>query len=97
MITVANVAMVLRFLLMVQRVKVKRLVYKLLLLLLLIDRDECALGKQQNGHNCPDISKCNNTIGSFECICPSGYRLNENQGVRSCEGIKLYVTKYFKF
>ncbi|KAH9490816.1 hypothetical protein Btru_032480 [Bulinus truncatus] len=34
-----------------------------------VDIDECA----ENAHNCSDL--CNNTVGSFECFCLSGYKL----------------------
>ena len=38
-----------------------------------IDVDECAT---EHTHNCnmDDRHKCNNTIGSFICVCKSGYR-----------------------
>ena len=39
--------------------------------LFLIDVDECAEGK----HACP--GECKNTDGSYECLCPKGYIINE--------------------
>ena len=51
--------------------------------LCLLDRDECKLGHQQGGHNCPLHSTCVNTIGSFECNCEDGFSKVNGQ----CEGI----------
>lgn len=34
---------------------------------------------------CPSPGKCENSAGSFRCICPIGYRLNVNK--RQCEDI----------
>ena len=52
----------------------------------LLDRNECKLGHQQGGHNCPAHSTCVNTIGSFECNCEDGFIKNANG---RCEGILL--------
>ena len=43
-----------------------------------IDIDECGT----NNGGCEHI--CNNTIGTFECYCDSGYRLEENR--LNCSG-----------
>ena len=45
---------------------------------LFIDSNECILGK----HNCHPKAACHNTIGSFKCICGTGYN---GDGV-NCEG-----------
>lgn len=45
------------------------------------DVDECAAGK----HNCD--GKCQNTIGSYRCLCSVGYKLGADG--RTCEGNKL--------
>ncbi|XP_036356423.1 uncharacterized protein LOC118762143 [Octopus sinensis] len=37
-----------------------------------VDLDECAEGI----HNCPPHMKCQNTVGSFNCLCSWGYRWN---------------------
>lgn len=48
------------------------------------DVDECLLRK-------PCQHECRNTIGSFQCLCPSGYQLLPNG--RSCKGMeKTYNT-----
>ncbi len=44
----------------------------------LLDIDECSMDKG----GCQHI--CNNTMGSFECICQFGYLLDENE--RNCSG-----------
>ncbi len=44
------------------------------------DVDECAF---QGGHNCKN-SNCVNTVGSYHCSCPSGFRLTPENG---CEDI----------
>lgn len=36
------------------------------------DIDECAMGT----HDCHPMAFCNNTPGSFICICPTGYQGN---------------------
>ena len=48
--------------------------------LLHVDEDECSLGK----HNCVGLTKCQNEIGSFKCVCKSGY---ERKGT-NCSGAK---------
>ncbi|VBB27108.1 unnamed protein product [Acanthocheilonema viteae] len=35
-----------------------------------MDIDECAMGT----HDCHPVALCNNTFGSFTCICPIGYQ-----------------------
>ena len=60
---------------------------------IIIDIDECKLGVQENGHNCPINSTCNNTIGSFDCYCDSGFDMAILQGgLRRCEGKHLSTT-----
>ena len=47
----------------------------------LSDADECAL----NTDTCDDVSStCGNTIGSFDCICNSGF---ESNGSNTCIGM----------
>ncbi|VDK71684.1 unnamed protein product [Litomosoides sigmodontis] len=36
------------------------------------DIDECVMGT----HDCNPVAHCNNTPGSFTCVCPTGYRGN---------------------
>ena len=43
-----------------------------------IDINECARGT----HNCQQ--RCNNTVGSYDCSCNSGYSLSSNG--RTCNG-----------
>ena len=52
-----------------------------------LDVDECAVGRTQGGHNCPDFSSCANTVGSFTCICFSGYTLK----AKGCDGVSVYT------
>lgn len=62
----------------------------LYVLLCPIDIDECRLGVQENGHNCPVNSTCNNTIGSFDCYCHYGFDMAiDTRGVRRCEGTNV--------
>ena len=46
------------------------------------DIDECIDGTD----GCPENSVCNNTIGSFECICFPGFVKNGSQ----CDGETYY-------
>ena len=51
--------------------------------LMFLDIDECVT----ESHNCSsDNWMCNNTEGSFECVCASGYNLSV---AGNCEGILL--------
>ena len=43
-----------------------------------VDIDECT----DNSDKCDQL--CSNTIGSYECLCLSGYELNDNS--YSCDG-----------
>ena len=56
------------------------------------DIDECKLGVQDRGHNCPVNSTCNNTIGSFECNCFPGFNMAiDTSDIRRCEGVCVCV------
>lgn len=44
------------------------------------DLDECSEG----GHDCLSNQLCMNTIGSFKCMCPRGYKSDDSQ--RRCQG-----------
>ena len=50
-----------------------------ILLLLIVDNDECMLGT----HVC--TQNCTNTAGSYTCSCNTGYTLNRDG--RSCDGM----------
>ena len=54
-------------------------------LYLSLDIDECELG--QDG--CEVM--CNNTVGSYVCLCHDGYKLNADR--RTCDG--MYNTAQF--
>ena len=43
--------------------------YQPLSLFVHIDNNECMLGT----HDCDNVAACQNTIGSFNCQCPTGY------------------------
>lgn len=51
-----------------------------------VDINEC---QHSNMHDCIDGQRCDNTIGSYQCIrytsCGTGYTLNAATGI--CEGI----------
>ena len=50
-----------------------------------LDIDECALGTDL----CDQNSYCNNTLGSYSCICNPGYSLNGNG--RTCDGTCITI------
>ena len=39
---------------------------------MIADIDEC----EEKTHNCSQV--CQNTIPDYECVCESGYRMNQN-------------------
>ena len=47
--------------------------------LLLTDTDEC-----NNKRRCGDVAVCNNTLGSFHCICPKGFDYEEGKCYGKC-------------
>ncbi len=49
--------------------------------LLVLDEDECQL----NTYICPDLSTCSNTIGSYDCICHTGYEKSGSECVGMCQ------------
>ena len=51
-----------------------------MLLIMNTDTDECALGTFE----CGERYVCNNTEGSYECVCRLGYQLSADK--ESCEG-----------
>lgn len=50
------------------------------------DFDECKYG----GYSCPDNEACKNTIGSYTCICQTGYHRRENvcQDINECKTVE---------
>ncbi len=42
------------------------------------DINECNLGT----YSCAETEECNNTVGSYECICKSGYSGNPCSGTQ---------------
>lgn len=61
-----------------------------LMYLIMADINEC----QVDLHNCLPSQRCDNTIGSFQCVrytnCGTGYTLNAQTGM--CEG--YFTVKY---
>ena len=63
-----------------------------------LDRNECSLGTHHGGHNCPAISDCINTIGSFYCQCHDGYVLDNSDSIPRCIGkALLYYAWYLPY
>ena len=60
-------------------------VYHLILQSTHADVDECA----ELRHNCAGLAMCENEVGSFRCICPTGYVLDAN--ATSCDGQSIYA------
>ena len=60
-----------------------------------VDIDECRLGRQDLGHNCPEMSQCINLPGSegkFDCQCEPGFSMvvGANQ-IRRCIGKQCWM------
>jgi hypothetical protein len=47
-----------------------------------LDIDECAMWSDRGGRLC--LGVCENTIGSYQCSCPDGYRMMSDG--RTCQG-----------
>ena len=51
-----------------------------------VDEDECL-----NRNPCPDKASCKNTVGSYECLCDTGYEgefcsdFDECSGTTNCD------------
>jgi len=41
----------------------------MMMMMMMTDVDECAVGS----HTCDDKAECYNTVGSFKCVCTSGF------------------------
>ena len=54
---------------------------------ILSDINEC----QKNNGGCSD--QCVNTEGSYECVCPSGYKVQADQ--KTCEGMVADINKKY--
>jgi len=54
------------------------------------DENECAMSR---GQVCPQNSRCENTHGSFSCICNPGFQLNT--AMTTCEGQYSLNQLYF--
>ena len=53
------------------------------------DIDDCSSGE----HNCSHVAMCNNTIGSYNCICKEGY---VGDG-RNCSGKISFVMTFILY
>ncbi len=45
------------------------------------DINECSVGT----YSCPTTTVCMNTVGSYSCVCTTGYELRNN----NCEGLSF--------
>ena len=60
---------------------------------IVVDIDECASGRREGGHNCPDDAKCVNTPGGFTCECPTNHTFFDHPYDSECKGtVILHVT-----
>ena len=59
----------------------------MILIVFLIDNDECRLGT----HKCHQKAVCQDTIGSYECHCKEGY---SGDGFDECQGNKITEQPY---
>ncbi len=58
-----------------------KIVYLNIVLIFFKDINECDSGT----HNCPSLASCINTLSSFKCVCPTGYKLDQTRNI--CEDI----------
>ena len=58
-------------------------------LFIFIDINECT----QSSHNCSHNARCQNTVGSFRCICNNGYTGNGTQ----CTGLCFLFSLPFNY
>ena len=76
------------FQMMMARVKVieSQLHHHCIISICSTDIDECANGHRDEigHHTCPNDEACINTVGSYTCVCPEGYQLNDRNN--RCEG-----------
>lgn len=59
------------------------------------DINECALGKYQEKCS-EDVGKCNNTVGSWNCVCELGY-INSKTDNQKCERLSKNVLLFYSF
>lgn len=50
--------------------------------------DECQQAKEDGVQVC--LGLCENTYGSYKCVCPSGYQMGSDG--QTCQGVFLFVT-----
>jgi fibulin 1/2 len=70
--------------------------FRVCVLILLLDIDECA----KSTHDCGHGQQCINRVGGYVCQCPSGHVINENKAcidVDECTRFAGKVSKYFAF
>ena len=59
--------------------------------IIIADIDECESASDHDSI-CPRSSMCENTNGTYVCICINGTRMDEDE---NCTGMLLYCAKYF--
>jgi len=57
-----------------------------------VDIEECAMGKSP----CGDLEACENTPGSYRCVCAEGYTISGTQCVGQLPQYHIYCTVFMK-